>query len=58
MYLKTFCFEAVRELFLYLMPVLFSMVLVSLDNIQKHLENPFDQAEKDDVYTNVEKFID
>ncbi len=26
----------------YVMPVLFALILVSLDNIQEHLENPFD----------------
>lgn len=30
---------------------------VALDNIQAHLENPFDQQEADDVYINVDKFI-
>jgi len=38
-------------------PVLFSVILVALDNIQSHLENPFDQQGEDDVYINVEKFI-
>lgn len=41
----------------YAMPVLFSVVLVSLDNIQMHLENPFDQVGEDDVEFNVVKFI-
>ena len=40
------------------MPVLFSLVLVSLDNIQDHLENPFDQVGQDDVLINSEKFVD
>ena len=39
-----------------IMPVLFSVVLVSLDNIQDHLENPFDQIGADDVKINPEKF--
>jgi len=38
-------------------PVLFSVILVALDNIQSHLENPFDQQGEDDVYINVEKYI-
>ena len=38
------------------MPVLFAPVLVSLDNIQEHLENPFDQIGQDDVSINAEKF--
>lgn len=40
------------------MPILFSLVLVSLDNIQDHLENPFDQVGADDVKINAEKFIE
>ena len=31
------------------MPLLFSFILVSLDNIQMHLENPFDQVGEDDI---------
>lgn len=52
--------EAAKEYSVYLiyaMPILFSVVLVSLDNIQMHLENPFDQVGEDDVEFNVEKFI-
>jgi hypothetical protein len=41
----------------YITPVLFSLVLVSLDNIQAHLENPFDLVGEDDVVINVEKFL-
>jgi predicted membrane chloride channel (bestrophin family) len=33
----------------YVMPVLYSFILVSLDNIQDHLEDPFDQVGEDDV---------
>jgi len=40
----------------YMMPVLFSFILVSLDNIQQHLENPFDQIGEDDIKFDVEKF--
>ena len=40
----------------YVMPVLFTVVLVSLQNIQEHLENPFDQVGEDDVVINAEKF--
>jgi hypothetical protein len=43
---------------IYVMPVLFSLILVSLDNIQAHLENPFDQIGQDDVLINAEKFMD
>jgi predicted membrane chloride channel (bestrophin family) len=42
----------------YVMPVLFALVLVSLANIQEHLENPFDQIGQDDVFINSEKFVD
>jgi len=52
--------EAAKEYSVYLiyaMPILFSVILVSLDNIQMHLENPFDQVGEDDVEFNVEKFI-
>ena len=34
------------------------MILVSLDNIQEHLENPFDQVGEDDIKFNVNKFIE
>ncbi len=40
----------------YFMPVIFSFILVSLDNIQEHLENPFDQIGEDDVKFDVEEF--
>ena len=35
-----------------------TLVLLSLDNIQEHLENPFDQVGQDDVMINAEKFMD
>lgn len=38
-------------------PFLFSIVLVGLDNIQDHLENPFDQVGEDDIKINGEKLI-
>lgn len=43
---------------IFVMPVLFALVLVSLDGIQGHLENPFDQIGQDDVMINAEKFVD
>ena len=43
---------------IYVMPVLFTVILVSLDNIQQHLENPFDQIGEDDIQINAEKFIE
>lgn len=42
----------------YVMPILFTMILVSLDNIQEHLENPFDQIGEDDIVINAEKFVE
>ena len=42
----------------YVIPVLLTMILVSLDNIQEHLENPFDQVGEDDININVENFIE
>ena len=42
----------------YVMPVLFTLILVSLDNIQSHLENPFDQIGEDDIIINAEKFVE
>jgi hypothetical protein len=41
----------------FVLPVLFSFILVSLDRIQVHLENPFDQIGEDDVMINAEKFV-
>jgi predicted membrane chloride channel (bestrophin family) len=43
------------ELF-FVVPLLFSITLVSLDNIQDHLENPFDMVGEDDVEINEVKF--
>ena len=37
------------------MPVLYSFILVSLDNIQDHLENPFDDVGEDDIRIEVEE---
>lgn len=41
----------------YMMPALFAVILCGLDNIQDHLENPFDQIGVDDVAINAEKFV-
>ena len=40
-----------------LTPILFSMIFTGLDNIQEHLENPFDQIGEDDIKINPDKFI-
>lgn len=42
----------------YVTPVLISVVLASLDNIQTHLENPFDRDSEDDLKINVERFFE
>lgn len=39
----------------YVMPVLYSFILVSLDNIQDHLENPFDEVGEDDIIIEAEE---
>lgn len=36
----------------YVMPILYSFILVSLDNIQDHLENPYDAVGEDDIDIN------
>ena len=41
----------------FVIPILLTMILVSLENIQEHLENPFDQVGEDDITFNVEKFM-
>ena len=55
-------FEHMAEAFTpgleYMMPIMFSFILVSLDNIQEHLENPFDQVGEDDVSFDVEQFTE
>jgi hypothetical protein len=38
----------------YVMPILYSFILVSLDNIQDHLENPFDEVGEDDIIIEAE----
>ncbi len=40
----------------YVMPIIFSFILVSLDNIQNHLENPFDQIGEDDIRFGTQRF--
>jgi hypothetical protein len=36
------------------MPILFSFILISLDNIQEHLEDPYDQIGEDDIRMDME----
>ena len=42
--------------FAFILPILFSLIFTSLDNIQEHLENPFDQVGEDDIKINADKF--
>jgi hypothetical protein len=41
----------------YVMPILYSFILVSLDNIQDHLENPFDEVGEDDITIEAEDTV-
>ena len=41
----------------FVMPVLFTLILVGLSNIQDNLENPFDQIGVDDVAIDPERFV-
>jgi hypothetical protein len=40
----------------YVMPILYSFILVSLDNIQDHLEDPYDQVGEDDIIIDAESY--
>ena len=40
----------------YFTPIIFSFILVSLNNIQDHLENPFDQVGEDDIHFRLDEF--
>ncbi|MFZ5971424.1 MAG: hypothetical protein ACOYXA_07510 [Bacteroidota bacterium] len=42
----------------YVMPILYSFILVSLDNIQDHLENPFDGEGEDDIVIDAKETTD
>lgn len=41
----------------YVMPILYSFILVSLDNIQDHLEHPFDELGEDDIRIDEKEMI-
>lgn len=41
----------------YVMPVLYSFILVSLDNIQDHLEHPFDEIGEDDIKIDAREIV-
>ena len=45
-----------NKFFLYIVPALFAFILSSLDNIQAHLEDPFDGIGVDDLVIRAEKF--
>jgi len=38
-------------------PMLFSVILVCLDNFLDHLENPFDLGSEDDMIIKADKFV-
>jgi hypothetical protein len=42
----------------YVIPVLYSFILVGLDNIQDHLENPFDDIGEDDIHFKAKEIIE
>lgn len=48
--------DAISHNLEYMMPIVFSFILVSLDNIQEHLENPFDQVGEDDIHFKIPEF--
>jgi hypothetical protein len=54
-----FAYQAEQFLpeFFFIMPVLFTLILVGLANIQDDLENPFDQIGVDDVAIDPDRFI-
>ena len=45
-------------LFIQYLPIIYSFILVSLDNIQTQLENPYDQIGEDDITIDVEEIHD
>ena len=42
----------------YMLPILFAFILISLDNIQEHLENPYDEIGEDDIRLEVQEFVE
>ena len=51
-------FKTYTPLLFYVLPVLYSFILVSLDNIQDHLENPFDDIGEDDIHFRSKEIIE
>ncbi|HMQ00158.1 MAG TPA: hypothetical protein PKC24_10285 [Cyclobacteriaceae bacterium] len=41
----------------YIMPIMYSFILVSLDNIQDHLEDPYDEVGEDDIKFELNEFV-
>ncbi len=53
-----FTFEHYSASLGYVMPILFAFILISLDNIQEHLESPYDEIGEDDIRLEVQEFVD
>jgi hypothetical protein len=53
-----FNFKNYTPLLYYVIPVLYSFILVSLDNIQEHLENPFDEIGEDDIKFKAKEIVE
>jgi hypothetical protein len=51
-------FKMYTPLLYYVIPILYSFILVSLDNIQDHLENPFDDIGEDDIHFRSKEIIE
>ncbi len=50
--------EELPLVFYYVMPILYSFILVSLANIQDHLEQPYDQIGEDDIILDIQEIDD
>jgi hypothetical protein len=50
--------DGLPDYLVYTMPMMYSAILVTLDNIQQHLENPFDGVGADDIQINVEEYTE
>lgn len=51
-----YTFDTYSGLLGYIMPIMFSFIMVSLDNIQDHLENPYDLVGEDDVKLEIDEY--
>jgi len=52
-----FAFDEYAPGLAYIVPILYSFILVSLDNIQDHLENPYDLVGEDDIKIDVAAYM-